>query len=140
MNARKEHAPVQKIKKKLSPLFDDKSLKLVLLFGSAAQDRLGKQSDIDIGFLYREAVNILDLTTRVICLLGRDDVDVVNLGLASPLLKFSAARNGLVLFEDTPGVFHEFYSRAFREYADTQKLRDAQKRAIHIFLQERGVQ
>jgi hypothetical protein len=42
----------------------------------------------------------------------------------------------LPLFERSPGAFREFQSLASRRYADTRKLRDAQQRAIDVFLQK----
>jgi hypothetical protein len=50
------------------------------------------------------------------------------------LLAFEVARAGLVLFERSPGLFRQFQSLASRRYTDTQKLRDAQRRSIQVFL------
>ena len=127
------------IKRRLAPLFDEKGLKLVILFGSAAAGKMHGRSDIDLGFLYADDVDILALTRKVIRLLKTDNVDVVDLKRASPLLKFSAARNCRILFERTPGVFNEFLSLAFRRFVDTKKLRDAQHSVIRDFLRERGL-
>ncbi|MBI5971532.1 MAG: nucleotidyltransferase domain-containing protein [Deltaproteobacteria bacterium] len=131
---------VDEIKKRLSPLFGDKGLKLVMVFGSVAAGKTRGRSDIDIAFLYEDPVDILDLTNRVIRLLRTDDIDIVDLGRASPLLRFSAAKNCKVIYENPPGVFSEFYSLAFRRYVDTKKLRDAGRDAIKDFLRSRGLE
>ncbi len=55
------------------------------------------------------------------------------------LLAFEIARTGHVLFEREPGRFHEFQARASLRYADTAKLRAAQRRAILVFLQQAGL-
>ena len=130
---------VEEIRERLTPLFHDEELRLVLLFGSVATGGVHRRSDIDLAFLYDRPVDLLGLTNNVIRLLKTDNVDVVDLRRADPLLKFSAARQGKVLYEKTPGIFHEFYSLAFRMYGDTKKLRDAKALSIRIFLEERGL-
>lgn len=129
---------VEEIRNKLSPLFQDAGLRLILLFGSSVSGKVHKRSDIDLAFLFDKPADILALTNRVIRLLHTDNVDVVDLRRSSPLLKFSAVRSGRLLYERAPGMFNEFYSLAFRMYVDTKKLRDAQAVAIKQFLKSRG--
>jgi len=127
------------IKRRLTPLFPEKGLQLVLLFGSSVTGNRHSHSDIDLGFLFDGEVDILALTNKVIRLLKTDNVDVVDLKKASPLLKFSASRSSEVLFEKTPGLYNAFSSLAFRRYVDTKKLRDAQHSVVMDFLHERGL-
>ena len=129
----------EEIKHKLSPLFEDPGLRMVILFGSAVSGNLHTHSDIDLAFLFDRQVDILDLTNKVIRLLRTDSVDVVDLKRATPLLKFSAIKHGKVLYEKAPGIFNAFASLAFREYIDTKKLRDAQAMSIKGFLHKRGI-
>lgn len=130
---------IDEIKERLAPVFKNKGLKLVMVFGSVVTGKTHKRSDIDLAFFFENRVDILDLTNRVIRLLKTDNVDVVDLGRASPLLKFSAARYGKVLYEREPGLFSAFYSLAFRRYVDTKKLRDAGSVVIRDFLHSRGL-
>lgn len=127
------------IRELLGPLHSDESLQLIILFGSAAAGRMHKKSDIDLAFLHDAPVDVLELTNRVIRLLRTDNVDVVDLNRASPLLKFMAAKHGTLLYEKTEGMFNRFYSLAFRRYIDTRKLRDAQTAVIKQFLKTRGL-
>jgi predicted nucleotidyltransferase len=129
----------QEIREKLSPLFCDDSLRLVVLFGSAATGKTHGRSDVDLAFLYSRPVDILALTNDVIRLLRTDDVDVVDLGRASPLLKFAAVSGGTPLFEHRAGEFIQFYTLAFRMFVDTEKLRDARAASVRRFLEERGL-
>jgi len=140
MNDFKEMPSPEQIKEKLKPLFNEEGLQLVLLFGSVATGKQHKRSDIDLGFLFDRPIDVLSLTNRVITLLHTDDLDVVDLGRASPLLKFSAAKHGKLLYERSPGLFHDFLSLAFRMYSDTKKLRVARDQAIRDFLEEKGFQ
>lgn len=139
MDKAKKILPVHEIGERLSPVFKDKGLKLVLVFGSVVTGKAHKRSDVDLAFLFDNRVDIMGLTNRVIRLLRTDNVDVVDLGRASPLLRFSAAKNGKVLYERSPGLFSEFYSLAFRRYVDTKKLRDAGRVVIRDFLHARGL-
>lgn len=136
----KKTISIDKVRERLGHVLEDKDLKLVLLFGSAVSGKIHKLSDIDLAFLFDSPVNILELTNKVIRLLHTDAIDVVDLRSASPLLKFSVAKNGLLIYEKEPGMFNEFYSLAFRMYVDTKKLRDAQAIAIKNFLKTRGYQ
>ncbi len=127
------------IRERLTPLFRDKGLRFVLLFGSSVTGRAHRHSDIDLAFFFDEDVDILALTNNVIRLLHTDDVDVIDLRHASPLLRFSAARNGRLLYERSQGEFNSYFSLAFRRYVDTKKLRDMQATAIKQFLGTRGL-
>lgn len=139
MTDTKEKISIEEIRNGLSPLFNDEGLRLIVLFGSAVSGKMHKKSDIDLAFLFDKPVDILALTNRVIRLLHTDNIDVVDLRRASPLLKFSAVKSGMLLYEREPGMFNEFYSLAFRMYVDTRKLRDAQAKAIQQFLKARGL-
>ena len=130
---------IEEIRNRLSPLFADEGLRLILLFGSVATGKVNKKSDIDLAFLFDKPIDMLALTNRVIRLLRTDNIDVIDLRRASPLLKYSAVRHGKPLYEREPGMFNEFYSLAFRMYVDTGKLRDAQAKAIQQFLKARGL-
>ena len=129
----------EKIREGLAPLFSEKGLRFVLLFGSVATQNANKHSDIDLAFHFDAPIDILDLTNRVINLLQTDNVDVVDLRRASPLLMVASVKHGKLLYERSPGVFHEFCSLAVRRFVDTKKLRDAQGKVIDRFLLERGL-
>ncbi len=139
MGKAKEIISIEEINDKLSPVFKNKGLKLALLFGSAVSGKAHKQSDIDLAFLFDSPFDILALTNKVIRFLHTDNIDVVDLKRASPLLKFSIVKNCKLLYERHQGIFNEFYSLAFRMYVDTKKLRDAQTTAIKHFLKAKGL-
>jgi hypothetical protein len=45
----------------------------------------------------------------------------------------------VVLLERSAGVFREFQSLVSRRYADRPRLREAQRRAIQVFLHQEGL-
>jgi predicted nucleotidyltransferase len=107
------------------------ALRMVVLFGSTARGE-ERQEDLDLGVLGRDrdAVDSVDLTNRFTVALGRQDVDVVDLGRADPVLLMLVARDGIPLYERTPSEFACFYSLAARRFADTKKFRDAEREWI----------
>jgi predicted nucleotidyltransferase len=129
----------EEIAEKLIPLFREKDLELVLLVGSIARDKTHERSDIDLAFLYHSPIDILKLTNKLISLLHTDNIDVIDLRRANPLLQYSSVKNSIVLYEKSPGIFSKFYSFAFRRYIDTKKLRAAQEKYIKQVLKERGL-
>ena len=138
MTDAKEVISVEKVRNKLSPMFQGKGLLLILLFGLVVSGKIHKKAIIDLAFLFDKPIDILALTNKVIRLLHTDRVDVVDLKRANPLLKFSAVKSGSLLYEREPGTFNGFYSLAFRMYIDTRKLRDAQADSVKRFLKSRG--
>jgi predicted nucleotidyltransferase len=130
---------INDIRDRLTPLFRKEGLQFVLLFGSIVKGSVHGKSDIDLGFLFDEPVDVLTLTNEVTKLLRSDRVDVVDLRRTSPLLKFCAAQKGKVLYERSNGLFNQFFSLAFRMYVDAKKLRDAQREMTKDFLEEKGV-
>jgi uncharacterized protein len=114
-------------------------LELLVLFGSAATGRARPRSDLDLAV---SCDGRADLDAIYMALAGRlrtDRLDLVDLRRAGPLLAFQIARTGLVLFERSAGVFRQFQSLASRRYADTRRLREAQRRAIQVFLHQEGL-
>jgi hypothetical protein len=65
----------------------------------------------------------------------RNEVDVVDLRRADPLLAMQIAESGVLLHGEDSSTFTEFRSLAFRRYVDTEKLRQAQRRALDLFQQ-----
>jgi predicted nucleotidyltransferase len=111
-----------------------RDLELLVLFGSAARGRAGTRSDVDVAVLTQGVPDLDGLHLSLAPKLKTDRLDIVDLRRAGPLLAFEVARTGLVLFERSPGLFRQFQSLASRRYADTKKLRDAQRRSIQVFL------
>lgn len=114
-------------------------LDLLVLFGSTARRRATSRSDIDLGAQCRGPADLDTLYLALAPRLETDQLDLIDLRRASPLLAFAVARTGRVLFERQPGVFHSFQSLAARRYYDTEKLRRAGRRAIHVFLEREGL-
>jgi predicted nucleotidyltransferase len=110
--------------------------RLVILFGSAARGQAPE--DLDLGVLGDTILDTVDVTNRFIRALGVQAVDVADLRRADPLLLMLAARDGLALYERSPGEFARFASLAARRYADTRKFRDAERNEVRDFIARSG--
>lgn len=95
------------------------------LFGSAVSGRATADSDLDLAFWvegHRLEGRELDLTNGLMQTLHRNDIDVVVLNHANPLLQWQVASTGTLLYERTPGRFGRFQVYAMKRYDDSRKL------------------
>jgi predicted nucleotidyltransferase len=115
------------------------AIELVVLFGSAATGRARPRSDLDVAVRGDGPVDLDALYLLLGPRLGTDRLDLVDLRTAGSVLAFEVARHGQPLFERAPGAFRSFQALASRRYCDTAKLRRAQQRAIHAFLERQGL-
>lgn len=111
------------------------NLEIVVLFGSAVDGRARASSDVDVAVRCGGPADLDALYVVLAPRLGTDRLDLVDLRRAGPVLAMQVARSGRLLYEKRPGAFREFQSLASRRYCDTAKLRHAQRRAIHAFLE-----
>src|SRR5438876_341306 len=93
-----------------------------------------RMSDVDVAVRCDAAADLDALFMALAPRLKSSRLDLIDLRRAGPLLAFEVARSGHLLFERSPGAFRTFQSLASRRYADTRKLREAQKRSLHVFL------
>lgn len=108
-------------------------LRLVVLFGSTARGE-ARARDVDLGLLGAAPLDLVDMANRFTVALHRDNVDLVDLRRANPVLLMSVACDGIPLFEATGTEFYEFASLAMRRYADTKKFRDAVREDLRDFV------
>ncbi len=129
---------IVQLRERLAPLFANPAIELVILFGSMASGEGHTESDLDLAVRGSGVLDLVALTNDVTRLLHTDDVDLVDLRRASPLLMMEVARKGRLLYEKTSGIYPAFCSLAHRRYVDTAKLRAAQREVIQHFLLQRG--
>jgi predicted nucleotidyltransferase len=128
------------IRERLADLATERpEVALVVLFGSTARNRAGRDSDLDIAVGCDGPADLDALYPAIVRRLHADRIDLVDLRRAGPVLAFEIARSGQVLLERQPGAFRAFQSLASRRYCDMAKLRRAQRRAIHVFHEREGL-
>jgi len=101
---------------------------LVVLFGSVAQGRLRRESDVDIAVRFIEGKPEFEAEARVAdelheALRPARQLDLVVLNGASPLLLAEVAGDGFVLYAASPETWSRFWIFARRRFEDTEKYR-----------------
>ena len=87
----------------------------LVLHGSRARGDHRSDSDWDVGFLGEPDIG--RLSARLTTIVGTDDVDIVDLGRASALLRFRAAAEGRLIAGD-PAEFLRFRLQATQFWCD----------------------
>jgi predicted nucleotidyltransferase len=103
-------------------------VRLAYVFGSAARDTLRTGSDVDVAVLFAVRPSLDEQ-----CALGEDltrvagrRVDLVDLGLAPPLLLREVVKGGRLLWAADEDERLDFETRALARYMDTAHLRRVQ--------------
>jgi predicted nucleotidyltransferase len=92
-------------------------VRLVALFGSVARGGARVDSDLDVAVLGGEFWDQLGLGNALATLLGREP-HVVDVSAVSDWLRFQVARDGVLVYEASPGSWTEFKARAMVLYWD----------------------
>ena len=121
----------------LTHLFRQRPVQLAYLFGSQATGYTHTESDVDVAVLLDAALTADErFTERLACigalshLFGTDNVDVVILNEAPPLLAYEVLRHGVLVYCAADEERVEFQVRTLRAYEDTAPLRDLLAQAM----------
>jgi predicted nucleotidyltransferase len=106
------------------------------LFGGLARGERRPLSDVDIAVYLAGIATAevkLDILGKLIDILGTDEIDLVILNTAPPLLSMNVLRNKRVVADNEPGMRHRFESLSFRKYLDflPVELNMLKKRVAH---------
>ena len=91
-----------------------------ILFGSAAEDRLREDSDIDVAIRFSPEPDVMELgeiSSLIESVVGRA-VHVVNIVKAPPPLRYEIFKNGVLILVRDEGLLAEDKARAIMEYLD----------------------
>ncbi|RLG41656.1 MAG: hypothetical protein DRN78_04025 [Thermoproteota archaeon] len=91
-----------------------------ILFGSAAEDRLREDSDIDVAIRFFPEPDVMELgeiSSLIESVVGRA-VHVVNIVRAPPPLRYEIFKNGVLILVRDEGLLAEDKARAIMEYLD----------------------
>lgn len=105
-------------------------LRLLLLHGSRARGDVHEGSDWDFAFVGEAGVDGLALGAALATAVGADVVDLADLSRASGLLRYRAARDGLVVHERIPGEHERFWTESVRFWCDAEPLVSAGMRDV----------
>jgi predicted nucleotidyltransferase len=122
----------------VSDLFANNNVVLAYLYGSQSRDESGPLSDVDIAVLFTPNLSkqarfrhVLTLGYELGVILKRDDVQVVDLQEAPPLLRHRVYYDGRLLYCPDDAIRVKFETTALRDYVDTAPLRKLKEKYLY---------
>ncbi|WP_413174226.1 type VII toxin-antitoxin system MntA family adenylyltransferase antitoxin [Anabaena azotica] len=124
---------------------------MLVLFGSRATGNIRANSDWDFAILYDKEKYDIYQTSHPLAFfelywlfgelfkLNSDHIDVVDLHKCSELKSHFVARDGIMLFEKTPGEFEAFRLNSLKSESELKQFCENQYQHIESFLQRWGV-
>ncbi len=135
--------PDQTVLNKLGETLDRDGVVAAMLIGSHARGTAGPLSDIDIGVWHEPGIDpseraalCLSLASAAAAALGTDEVDVVMLNGASPLLRHRAVGDARLLVDRHPKTRVRLEAAALLDYLDTKPLRAELSRGLRHRIEE----
>ena len=113
-------------KKEIEELAQKYGLNFLTLFGSQAEEKTHKKSDIDLAYSvkknlnYKKEYEFINELRQI--LKSKKEIELLNLKEASPLLAKNIAFNGKILAEITPHSFANFQMYAFKVFVEAKPL------------------
>jgi len=131
------------LEQKLAEYAAEKKISALYLFGSAATGQRTPLSDIDIAVLLPDDIpkeeyfdRKLKMIAELMGLLQEDDIDLVILNEAPPLLKHRVVTRGRAVFCRDERAQNGFEARAILEYLDFKPILELQYRYMKKRLEE----
>jgi predicted nucleotidyltransferase len=124
------------ISKLINILINRTSAHLIILFGSAAAERMRQDSDIDLAFLSEKELNAFDvynISQELAEVLGKE-VDLIDLSKASTVFKANILGTGKIVYSSDQNKKHAFQINTFKEYA----LLNERRNVVLDKIRERG--
>ena len=124
-------------KEQLARIFKKQKVAFAYLFGSQAKGTAGSLSDIDIAVYFDEEVDAdehfdLRLATsgEITDLYKTDEVDLIVLNEAPPLLAHRILKEGILIFSDNDKMRLEYEVKAVLKYLDWKPYIDKYTREV----------
>ncbi len=127
---------IGKSKSDFKKIAEKYGINMLVLFGSQATGRTHPKSDIDIGYTASREIELairFEIEIEISRMLGRKDVEFVDLQRISPVMKKIIADEGIVLYERVQGIFESFCMYAFKLYIETKPLRESRYQSLRNF-------
>ena len=117
-------------------------LRLVLLFGSQVDGKqLHKESDFDVAYLSKRKLDLMEearMMTEIAPYFHSDNIDLVNLKNAPPLLYYAVFDKCQILFQEDELLFPTLRIYAFRKFVEMQPIYELQHQRIREYVKQIG--
>lgn len=110
----------------LRALGEDEQIRAVWLFGSLARGEASASSDIDVAVWTHGGLTLderLEVRAQLVRALERDDIDLVPVDDATPVLGYRVVTDGRRLYAEDPEEADRYEQRLVERYLDTAHLR-----------------
>ncbi len=124
---------------KIKEFCKENKLSLFVVFGSYANSKTHKKSDIDIAVLpqnYNFEVDKLKLIYELERIFDLPVDLVVVTNHIDSLLEFEIFSKGKSLYEERDGLFEEQKLKAWKKYLDTREIRKQREKFINNYIKE----
>lgn len=117
-------------------------LRLVLLFGSQVDGRyLHQESDFDVAYLSKRSLNLMEearMMTEMVPYFHSENIDLVNLKNAPPLLYYAVFDKCQVLFQEDEILFYSLRVYAFRKFVEMQPIYQLERQRLKELAKQIG--
>lgn len=123
----------------LNKLIKEYKIKLIYIFGSYAKGKNDKNSDLDIAVLLEKEYDPLDklrLIGDLTDIFKRNDIDLVVLNEANPVLRHQVIKYGKLVYREDEDVKVNFEVRVLSVYMDMEPFRRTQMEYIKLWAKE----
>jgi uncharacterized protein len=115
-------------------LLNDANVRLAYLFGSQASGKTGPLSDVDLGILFSENVDIQqvssEMASRISKVVHGKSVDIVSLNKAPVELAYAVIVQGVCIYRVSEAERVEFEAQVLSKYGDYLPVLRAMRRDI----------
>ena len=98
---------------------------LFVLFGSYATGQTHTHSDVDIAYRAKQPLTLereSQLALDISMIFQQEQIDIVNINTAPPLLRYAIFKSGVLLYEKEPHIFASFSTFAFKQYVESKPI------------------
>ncbi len=129
----------EKLMREIAQKYD---LRLVLLFGSQVDGKqLHNESDFDVAYLSKRKLDLMEearMMTEMAPYFHNDNIDLVNLKNAPPLLYYAVFDKCQVLFQEDELLFLTLRIYAFRKFVEMQPIYELQRQRLREYAKQIG--
>lgn len=123
----------------IEKLVEDYGIKLLYIFGSYAKGKNTEDSDLDIAVLLDENYNPMDklsLIGDLTLIFKRNDIDLVILNSASPVLRHQIIKYGKLVYMESEEIKVFFEVKVLKVYMDMEPFRRTQMKYISEWIEK----
>lgn len=129
----------EKLMREIAQKYD---LRLVLLFGSQVDGKqLHYESDFDVAYLSRQKLDLMEEAKMMLAMtpyFHSENIDLVNLKNAPPLLYYAVFDKCQVLFTEDELLFPTLRIYAFRKFIEMQPIYELQRQRLREYAKQIG--